>query len=223
MKRIDNYTQEQWFLEWCNDLIKAGYIKKIIHGREVEPLQVYDGFKLIKNWTKTVFAGTKREKQKKMSKTITLLSDVTYKPDVIIMWADKARDIFFTPLEPIEKSTYFWAQNNGYWISPVEVKAPPGSGNKNSSDLSFRILQKWVYEKLGIFVNKCFNYPMAHIKDKKTKVFKRYKNPEPYLWMMTFTPERYFYTDKNMDAKKISNWDPISLEQFLASKQKNPA
>lgn len=210
MKAIHAYTQEEWFIAWCNELIAAGYIKKILAGDEIEPLQVYGGYSM----THTITGE---------SKTITkkILAPVRYKPDVIIFWEPKAKSIFYNLIGEW-KSCYFYAAisdlNTDLIITPVDVKAPPGSTKMNTSDSSFRILQKWIFHELGIFINKSVNWPGGVIKN-KDKSFKRFKNPEPYLWMMTFTPERYLYTNVKMEPKIISKWDPISLEQFLASKK----
>lgn len=216
MDRIEvPLTEEQWFLEWCIELVQAGYIYKVLFDKEVMPLTLFERL----NRT-----GTKKK----------ILDSVTYKCDVLIYWNLKAAGIFYTPFSvDVKKTTHFWghATDDGKYLSPVEVKAPPGYGNRNSSDQSFSVLQKWVYAKFGIMINKTYNYPISvikypkkHIVNKKkvnhpkANMFKRFKNPEPYLWMMTFTPDRYLYTDKTLVPKTISKWDPITLEQFLASK-----
>ena len=220
MERLDNPTQEELFLLWCEDAIKAGYIKKVI--TDSTPIKVYPGLKASKITKKLVYKGTKREKIKETIKSKIILESVTYKPDAIVIWTEKAKNVLFTVINSATgtlnwRTTYFYAQKNAItkeYISSVEVKAPPGYGGANSSDLSFRILQKWIYDSRGIFINKVRNSPNSVIKDKKTKKFKRFKNPEPYLWMTTFTPERYFYTDKTLKDRTISYWKPRTLKEF---------
>ena len=220
MERIKNLTQEQWFLQWCNDLMQAGYIKKVTFPDK--GLEIYPKVKASYTETKILYKGTKRERTKTIIKYKTIFESVTYKPDAIITWADKSLNIFFTVYgaETVEsipmKNTYFYAQisKKGDYISPAEVKAPPGYGSKNSSDASFRILQKVLYHKFKIIVNKVYNYPNAFIKN-KDKTFKRFKNPEPYLWASTFTPQRYLFTDKTLEPRKISNWQVRTLKEYI--------
>lgn len=214
MEILDNPSQEEFFDLWCEELIKEGYIKKVLKQEEI-PFSI------------VLFDGLKQTARIRMTnRTQTLLEPVTYKPDRVILWEDKSRGIFFTPLEEY-RECYFVGQYipmyDGCWMSPAEVKAPPGYGGGNSSDVSFAVKQKWVYAKAKIFVNKVFNYPNALVKmTKKGKLTgkRKYKRPDPYLWMMTFTPTRYFYTDRKFDTRIISKWPARTLQEFL--KTKNP-
>ena len=218
MDRIDGWSEEDWFACWAEQLKQAGFIHNYLVGKEVEPL--------------TLFKRLDRVTDKKKVK---ILDSVTYKCDVLVYWTAKAKDIFFQEFSVEDpKRTYFWAHkvdNSDLWCSPAEIKAPPGYGGMNTSDASFTILHKWVYDKFGIMINKVYNKPTQVIKYPKTHIvkgkkvphpqrgmFKRFKNPDPYLWMMTFCPERYLYTDKKLEPRRISTFDPITLEQFLASK-----
>ena len=221
MEYLIKPTQEELFLLWCYDAIEAGYIKEIRIPKK--GFEVYPAIKVSYIIEKLLYKGTKREETKRTIKYKTLLQAVTYKPDAIIVWTNKAMHVLFTPygLATMEglplKDTYFYAsqdRNTKEWISPAEIKSPPGSGGKNTSDASFRILQKVLWHKFHIFVNKVYNYPNSVIKDKKTKRFKRFKNPEPYLWMSTFTPTRFFMTDKLTKRRTISNWKAITIKEF---------
>jgi len=153
------------------------------------------------------------------SKEVTLLNAVTYKPDRVIYWTDKAKGIFFSTLKEYT-DTYFIGQKNGdKYFSAVDVKAPPGYGNMHSSDASFAVKQKMAFLVAGIFVNKVVNYPNSLTKANKKGV-RRFKQTKPYLWVRTFTPIRYFFTDKLTKQRTISNWAPITVKEFLKQKKK---
>ena len=62
---------------------------------------------------------------------------------------------------------------------------------------------------MALYVNKVYNYPMG--KTKKGK----FKAEGPYLWMRTFTPTRYFFTDKTFTAKSIKNWNALPIDNWL--------
>lgn len=203
MKKLNNPTQEDLFDLWCDDMLEAGFLLKVLKASDlVNPMVLFDGLfhdvpveHIDKN-------GNITEKIKK----VTLLSRITYKPDRILYWAPKAKDIFYNDLKT-PREAYFFAQTNpttGEVFSCAEIKAPPGYGGANTSDASFRVKQKWVYEKLGIFVNKVYNKPNS-----------AGKNSKLYLWPATFTPARYFYMDKKPELRKISAFVPITLEEFL--------
>lgn len=212
MEELINPSQEEFFDMWCDELIARGYIKRVLKQDDIPAaIVLYDGLK-------------QDEVRRLTRRKQTLLEQVTYKPDRVILWEYKAKDIFFTP-HGQWKECYFIGHHiemyGGCWMSPAEVKAPPGYGGSNSSDARFGVLQKWVYEKAGIFVTKVYNYPNALVKVTKkgnpTGV-RRYKNPAPYLWASTFTPTRYFYTDKKFDLRVISKWLARDLDSFLNTK-----
>ena len=219
MKKLNNPTQEELFDLWCEDAIAAGYIdwvKKVI-----DPVQLTPLVKASKLETRTLYKGTKREKEVTKVKSTTVLKGSSYSPDRIIGWNPKAISVFHTVIvDTIEfpwKETYFYSQYNNAFdchISIIDVKAPPGYGGANCSDVSFSLIRKWIWETEKIFINKVVNYPNSVIKDKKTKKFKKFKNADPYLWMSTYTPYRYFRTDKLTKNRTISNWEARTIKEF---------
>jgi hypothetical protein len=89
-------------------------------------------------------------------------------------------------------------------VSYVEIKAPPGYGGRHNSDAAFAVKQKWLWDQDSIYINKTYNYPNKTVKD-----------VSPYLWLKTFTPSRYLFTDKLTKKRIISNWKPRSLQEFI--------
>lgn len=204
-------TQEELFQLWCDDLIAAGYIQSVIEHKDIKPFVLYPG--LVKSREVTVYS-PKKNIPKKIVEKKTLLEPIQYTPDRVIIWDIKARGVFFNTKEEFPE-TYFvgheYVTGSGKFFSLVEVKAPPGYGNKHGSDQSFRVKQKWVWEKYNLYVNKVYNYPN-----------KRVKVTTPYLWLSTFTPDRYFYTDKKMEPRTISRWKPVRLQEFLKTRKALP-
>jgi len=160
---------------------------------------------------KVIYKGTKREQVKTTVETKPFMSEVTYTPDRTIIWNSKAKNIFYTDLDEylvgkVHKAPILLADLNSKleMVSYVDVKAPPGYGNRHGSDVSFSIKSKWIWESYSAYINKVYNFPN-----------KKVANIQPYLWLKTFTPKRYLYSDKLVKLRTIKNWVPKTLEQFL--------
>lgn len=188
MKRLVNPTQEDWFDLWCEDAIKLGYIKKVVKTEDLAPYILAEKVKAYR----TVVDKKGRITQKEY----TLMEGSEYTPDRLIWWTDKSEGIFFYDRKepPVGELPFFWAECafDGYF-SQLEVKSPPGSGNRNSSDASFRVKQKWVWQKFDKYIQKVVNLP---VKDRAT--------PGIYLWLNTYTPTRYFMSDGLTTRRTIS-------------------
>jgi hypothetical protein len=208
MQILDNSTQEELFDLWCEELIKKGYIKKVLKQEEISWIILFNALIQTREVNKVLYAGTPKEKVKVVTEKNTLLNEVKYRPDRLIFWDKSAKDLFFTDINDYQTCYMVgqYSSKEDAYMSAVEVKAPPGYGGKHGSDESFRVKQKWVMTKSYVYVNKVYNYPN-----------KKVKNTKPYLWLETFTPERYFYTDKKLDLRKISNWEPRTSEGFITN------
>jgi hypothetical protein len=82
----------------------------------------------------------------------------------------------------------------GRYFSYIEVK--PSFDFKNMTRL-VKINQKWVFEKHHIYINIVV--------------------PE-HLFNRTFTPLKYFTTDKSGKPRKIKYKNKITLQEYLKSK-----
>lgn len=219
MEKLDNPSQEDWFDFWTAELIEAGYILKVLD-QNIKGWQMYDGETIEYEEAVTVYKGTDRERVKLVKKKYILHRPVKYTPDRVIFWTEKSKDIFFTDVNEIVNGDvrYFLGHKlpDGQYLSVLDVKSP--FGGKNSSDVSFSIKKKWVWVKERIYVNQAVMYPIKPL-----------KSVVKYLWPMTFTPNRFLYTDrlkpnkvnplclKKLPNKKgVPNWTPRTLKEFLA-------
>lgn len=207
MDKLVKPTLEDWFEFWLQDLIDKGYILKVLRAKEAIPFVLFEGLYKVENTPYKLRNGVTGYKPGK----ITLLHPIEYTPDFIIIWADKAKGIFHTPFEECsrESNMILSFSHNKLNFSLIEIKAPPGYGGANSSDASFRVKQKWVWEKYALLVQKIYLYPIGS---------KGY-NPKDYLWSNTFTPTRYLMTDGLTKARTINKWKVTTVDEFLDKKK----
>lgn len=225
MIKLNNPTQEEWFDFWAEELIQAGYITKL-YKQEIKGWELLPKIEIKYVEHKVLHEGTTREKLKTLNKSYVLHQSVSYTPDRVIIWDKKALNVFFTELDSIQHfgkpKCYFiaqWSTDINAFITVLDVKSP--FGKNNSSDVSFSIKKKLVWDKEHIYVNKSVNYPN-----------KLLKNPEAnYLWAATFTPERFYYTDRlavnkakpipyrtQPNKKGVPLFKMRTLEEFLSTK-----
>jgi len=214
-------SQEDWFDFWADDLVKATFINKVLK-QDIKGWEIYPGEKLEYEEPKILYEGTDRERVKMVKKSYTLHRPVHYTPDRVIFWNPKAEGIFFTDVEKIVlgEVKYFIAHKlpDGRFITVLDVKSP--FGGMNSSDVSFSIKKKWVWVKERIYVNQAVMHPVKPL-----------KNVNKYLWVMTFTPNRFLYTDKLSTRKNkpvpyrtipnkkgVPNWEVRTLAEFITAK-----
>lgn len=205
MKKFKNPTQEFLFHLWIEEMVKAGFILQ--YEANLTPFVLFEGRK---------------------EEGITILNPTQYTPDGRIIWAYKAKGIFFITIDEIEdfKHVYFIAEEydeiesksegtvETYYSSYLDVKSPPGSGGRNSSDASFIPKRSWMWDKFGIHINKVYNYPNDFVK-KGGKRTTRMKPTRLYLWAHTFTPKRYLWTDMLTKMRSISKWKVVTLKEYL--------
>tara|TARA_R110000772_G_scaffold182375_2_gene293632 strand:+ start:2773 stop:3468 length:696 start_codon:yes stop_codon:yes gene_type:complete len=220
MQLLDNTTQEEWFDMWCEPLIELGYIDEVVTHPNVPTFELFPGLSKPYGKVKNV-----------------ILSSTAYTPDRIIKWNNKSMGIFFTPFVRYEDwdKCYFKPQyttpsvlpsefesGKGFYYSLIEVKGPTGNQKAYGSD--FKFTQKWLWANTQQYVQKVMLAP--------AKLFKQEKSWLPYLWSMTFTPERFLYSDKlatnknkSIPYRTIPNkkgvplWEVRTLEEFLKTKK----
>jgi len=207
MQVLDNTTQEEWFDMWCEELIQAGYIDEVVTHPDVPTFELFPGYSKPYGKKKNI-----------------IMNKVVYTPDRIIKWNKKAMYIFFAAFNwgnDKWDTCYFNAMlepNKGFYYSLVEVKGP--TGNQKAYGQDFKFTQKWLWANTEQYVQKVMLAPAKVI-----------KNPYQYLWAMTFTPERFLYTDKLATNRNkpipyraipnkngILKWTVRTLEQFIKSK-----
>jgi len=217
MEIMTNPTQEEWFDEWAKELITAGYIEKVLT-QDIKGWRIYDGEVIEYEEPKILFAGTPREKIKMVKKKYILHRPVDYTPDRVIFWTQKSKDLFFTDVKEIVNGDVMYFLGHKLpdrYITVLDVKSP--FGGKNSSDVSFSIKKKWVWEKERVYVNQAVMYPIKPL-----------KSVVKYLWPSTFTPKRFLHTDRLKgtklnptclrtipNKKGVPNWQVRTLEEFI--------
>ena len=134
--------------------------------------------------------------------TQTILQPSSYTPDFIIYWEPKAIGIFVSKeSKTVGKIITPFLCTDDELISIVETKGTFDMGNMTR--LANNNI-KFVYEKYQVYINM-------------VKV--------PTIFKHTFTPERYLFTDKSMQPRKINYGTkkkpigPRTLSQFKESLQ----
>ena len=202
MEKLKNPTLEDWFRFWLQDLLDRGYILKVTETKEMYPFILFEEH--------AIKGSILQPNGKYKAKKKILLEAIQYTPDFLIIWAPKAKGIFYIPYEDDDVSNHKMLsfRHNDLDYTPVEIKAPPGYGGRNTSDASFRVKQKWVWEKYQILVQKIYLYPLKNLPTSTN-----------YLWQNTFTPSRYFKTDGLTKFRPINKWTPIQIDYFLNNKK----
>jgi len=205
MKKLSNPSQEFWFTEhWVKEAKDAGFIKKFIYEADMPSFTLFEGLSKFTKETKTVYKGTKREETRELTHEFCMLKPTTYTPDGAIVWTDKAYHVLFAGIDdPIHliKDCYFTAKKvKGQWVTILDVKAP--TGTNRHSDTPFSFTRKWMWQQHEIFVNKVMLAPTS-------------KSKRGYLFADTWTPGRYLWTDKLTSQRKLTNYNPILIKDFL--------
>lgn len=163
--------EELYFSWWLDELKSKGYIKKYEY--ECESLELAPP--LQNSYTEELKTKTKEKSE-------TLIREHIYTPDFKIFWTEKAKGVFW---DSGRQNIWPFRQVGEDLTSYVEVKGGFDSGNMTRL---FIVNQKWLYSKLGIFVN------LVKITNKKGGFFDK-----------TFTPKRFMTTDLTNKPRKINH------------------
>ena len=176
----NNYrSKEEWYFSlYLEELVINGYVDKWWY----EPKAFILSEPVTYKWIKETQLKTKIRKENKES---TFLRGHEYTPDFVLRWTDLGK---YTLWSTTGLTRPFYADSKGY--SFVDTK---GVFNRHESSVKFRINQKWLWDKLGIYVQEIV----------PSKLFAK-----------TFTPNRYLRTDG--DTKKRSfKWKAVSLKEYF--------
>lgn len=188
-------NEEQYFWWWVRSLKEAGYIKDVVFQPE--------SFKLADSLWGSYYKEMKRVPDKLVQEEI--MPGKLYTCDAMIMWEEKAKDIFFTDIKSTlrkkERNSmkYLLAHkidsdsfNGNDWYSYIEVKPV---FDQNNMTMLAKVNIKWVYEKYQQYINMVI--------------------PEK-LFNKTFTPKRFLYCNKDTNRKrKLKHKNVISLKSFI--------
>ena len=185
--RVGIYKGIEWesfeelaFLYWAFELKNQGYIKSL---RRSESFLLCDS--MVHD-----FVVNLKTKSKPASEIV--MHGHSYTPEFIIEWDPKARKKIFDTLITSERYNCPILGTHKEWegfTSYVEIKP---MFDQNNMERLFKVNQKWMWQKHGIFVNLV--------------------KPQD-LFQKTFTPAEYLRTPTGKPRKL--NWKPRSLFDFL--------
>ena len=201
---------ERYFRWYCEELIKAGYIKRV--DREAESLELVPSIKHKKY---------KHYKSKSSTtETFTLFPSRSYTYDFRILWNNKALGYFTELLEkdkPLQNSNPLFISQKYLFdgvpeiISYIDVKPHSAAvrfgGGKMASYYTFPFVQRMIYDQSGVYINKTIPVPSGK------------HGRSNCLFAKSFTPMRYLKTDKSGDDRKI-HYKVHTLTEYEYEKSK---
>lgn len=175
-------NEELYMAWWLDELQQAGFVKKWCRAAS------YD---LSKEAIVTVCRPGKRKQLTRLKK---ILAEHRYTPDFLVEWERNAADIFVAgrPSAPLLTSRFLEGALADSAALDTLIEVKPAYDGHNMTRL-FRINQKWMLDKHGLFVNLVI----------PAKLFE-----------VTFTPLRFLMTDKTMKQRKLKKaWR--SLDEYV--------
>ena len=145
-------------------------------------------------------------------KVISLLQRHEYTADWILNWTPKLRGILWEPISSVhyENIKYFpflanYSKEKDIYYSVIDVKGT-FAGLHNTTAVTFPLNQKWVWARYNVYINKVVTHP---------RVSKTGKNiPSNAIFPLTFVPERFLLTDKDMTERMI-HYKKRTIAQYL--------
>ena len=194
--------EERYFSWWLDEVLEAGFINRVKY--QPKPFVITESVKY--RWFKQL-----KSKQKAIDSE--LFRKHEYQADWLIIWENKAKDLFFGYLNDLtleaKKEDYpFLAHYNKathYYYSIVDVK---GTFNQNDAYRRFSIDQKLVWDKYQKYIQKIIPAPAVSKSGKLT--------PAGALFVKTFMPDNYRFTPTGK-YRKI-RFPVRTLNEFLNQK-----
>jgi hypothetical protein len=185
MNRNECRSDEEWMFSWyLDELVSIGIVNRYMYESNTFTLSKAKTYPLL------VIMKTKTKLIQK-----SLLEEDTYTPDWLIEWNEKYLNKFFRIIndETCTVKCPFFAirstkDNKAYTF--IETK---GDFDRNNMSRLFKITQKWLYDKYGLYVELL----------KLPSLFKR-----------TWTPNRYLKTNSTNQPRSI-NFKTITLNEYL--------
>lgn len=183
---MDKYkSREEWYFSlWLDDLKELGIVKRYLYESNTFTLSEAKRYKQLK----ILITKTKIIEK-------SLMDSHVYTPDFLVEWNKDYDGIFYRTIDdeyyansPPVMCTKGKKDDGHYTF--FEVK--PVFDQNNMTRL-FRITQKWLYDKYGLYVELTI---------------------VPTLFKKTFTPKRYLFTDKATTTRTI-NFDIRIAEDYL--------
>ena len=197
-------NEEIYFWWWLEDVVKHG----IILSYQYEP----EALILVPEATILQEKMSKTKAPKPFLTTLKITQQQTYTYDFKVIWNPAYQDVLFTRIDRILKMTtcFFYAKETEEGLASfVDVKGgfSPAS---SSSDIRFTLKQAMTYRLYKIYVQK-----VIVVASYKHKLERRYRG----LFVETFIPERYLFTDKSGLNRKI-NFQFKTTQEWLSTLKK---
>lgn len=177
-------SKEEEHISWVLEEFKD---KKIVRSFSYEP----EPFLLSEKLTAEALVLDRFDREKTKNKV--LLQKHSYTCDFIIEWNPDYKGVVFSNLDRIEPAPFFISNYvKGKYLTYLEVK---GEYDMENMTRLFKLNQKWVYEKFGIYVQLVKTY----------EFFRKY-----------FIPKRYLLTDISEKNRKL-NFFPLEIDEWLNS------
>lgn len=194
----------EWYAEMYFDELKDnGFLEK--WEREVNTFFIYDNAKINKLDLKSF--------KKLRYKEVNLLQKLSYTADYTLTWSEKANLYFHETIVDGKlnyNAKFISCLFDGNIVSFVDIK-PPAKASRFTGSLSssatFPIIQKLIYDSLGVFINKIIPMPMSG------------SGVSTALFNNTFTPRRYLFTDGGSAIRK-QNYKVFTIQDFIAKRTK---
>jgi len=135
------------------------------------------------------------KKTKTKLKQLSFLQEHVYTPDFLIEWNEDYLNKFFRLINDetcTVKCPFFAVRSTKDGKAYTFLETKPQFDQNNMTRL-FRLSQKWLYDKYGLYVQLCV---------------------VPDFFGKTFTPAKFFMTDKTMKPRTLK-YTPITLNEYL--------
>lgn len=179
--------EEYYFMHWCYDLMREGYIDMIKYKEETVPLvdPVTMGWMEVKK-TKNVWHPK------------TIFEKATYTPDFVIRFTDKAEDLLFAGFVTYYKANPYTQFQYFYQSAWVDVKGGYEAFG-HSQKAVFELIRKLVMDKYNIYIHRI----------EVPKIFEKTFIPERYRLTDKQTKERTLkksYDSLEQFIAKAQSW-----------------
>jgi hypothetical protein len=185
MKRNEVRSDEEWYFSfWLDELVSIGIVKRYMYESNTFTLSK------AKTYPHLLIMKTKTKLTEK-----SLLEGHEYTPDWCIEWSEEYLNRFYRIIndETCTVKCPFFAIRSTKDGKPYTFIETKGSYDANNMIRLFRITQKWLYDKYGLYVE------LLKIPD---------------LFKKTWVPDKYRYTNKTMQPRTI-NFKAITLNEYL--------
>jgi len=145
MKRNEVRSDEEWYYSWyLDELVNIGIINRYMYETNTFTLSKAKSYPLL-TIMKTKTKLTER----------SLLEEHVYTPDFLIEWNEEYLNRFYRIINDetcTVKCPYFAVRStkDGKPYTFIEVK---GDFDRNNMTRLFKITQKWLYDKYGLYVD----------------------------------------------------------------------